>query len=32
MHWNFQDPGAPYNDEVVQDDTWREHYNTDEPD
>ena len=31
MHRNFCDPGAPYNDEIVQDDTWKEHYNTDEP-
>ena len=31
MHRNFCDPGAPYNDEIVQDNTWREHYLTDEP-
>ena len=31
MHRNFCDPGAPYNDEIVQEDTWREHYITDEP-
>ena len=31
MHRNFCDPGAPYNDEIVQTDTWKKHYNTDEP-
>lgn len=31
MHRNFNDPSAPYNDEIVQDDTWKEHYKTDEP-
>ena len=31
MHRNFNDPGAPYNDEIVQLDTWKEHYKTDEP-
>ena len=31
MHRNFCDPGAPYNDEIVQTDTWKEHYKTDEP-
>ena len=31
MHRNFCDPGAPYNDEIVQTDTWKDHYKTDEP-
>jgi len=31
MHRNFNDPGAPYNDEIVQDDTWKENYDTEEP-
>jgi hypothetical protein len=31
MHRNFQDPGAPFNDEIVQDNTWKENYDTDEP-
>ena len=31
MHRNFNDPSAPYNDEIVQTDTWKKHYNTDEP-
>jgi hypothetical protein len=31
MHRNFQDPGAPFNDEIVQDDTWKENYDTEEP-
>ena len=31
MHRNFQDPGAPYNDEIVQKDTWKEHYKPAEP-
>lgn len=32
MHRNFNDPSAPYNDEIVQDNTWKENYNTEEPD
>ena len=32
MHWNFQDPGAPFNDEIVQKETWRDNYDVDEPD
>lgn len=31
MHRNFCDPGAPYNDEIVQDSTWRDNYDTSEP-
>lgn len=31
MHRNFCDPSAPYNDEIVQTDTWKKYYNTDEP-
>lgn len=31
MHRNFCDPGAPHNDEIVQTDTWKDHYKTDEP-
>jgi len=31
MHRNFQDPGAPFNDEIVQEKTWKENYITDEP-
>ena len=31
MHRNFQDPGAPFNDEIVQNDTWKENYVTEEP-
>ncbi|MBR2247237.1 MAG: hypothetical protein IJ880_09465 [Bacilli bacterium] len=32
MHRNFCDPGAPYNDEIVQDNTWKDNYDVDEPD
>ena len=31
MHRNFCDPSAPHNDEIVQTDTWKDHYKTDEP-
>lgn len=24
---NFQDPSAPYNDEIVDENTWKDHYN-----
>jgi hypothetical protein len=29
---NFNDPGAPYNDEIVQTNTWKEHYKPGEAD
>ena len=32
MHRNFNDPSAPYNDEIVQDNTWKENYSIEEPD
>ena len=28
---NFNDPSAPYNDTIVDPDTWRDHYNPDKP-
>ena len=26
---NFNDPSAPYNDEIVDENTWRDNYQTD---
>ena len=28
---NFQDPSAPYNDEIVDENTWKDHYNPEKP-
>ena len=32
MHRNFQDPSAPYNDEIIKEDCWKEGYDPEEPD
>lgn len=32
MHRNFCDPSAPYNDDIVQEDTWKKNYDINEPD
>lgn len=28
---NFNDPSAPYNDKIVDENTWKDHYNPDKP-
>lgn len=28
---NFNDPSAPYNDKIVDENSWRDHYNPDKP-
>lgn len=28
---NFNDPSAPYNDEIVDENTWKDNYNPDKP-
>ena len=28
---NFNDPSAPYNDKIVDENSWKDHYNPDKP-
>lgn len=31
LNRNFNSPSAPYNDEIVDENTWKDHYNPDKP-